>query len=104
MIGLGTGKRCLELVHAHDRNETDKKKEEGEENPERSGGRQDVDDRGMEVFPGRWQEIVGERLGNDHEPLKPHADIAKDCENKDQREAAADRFEPEKLWNREVDR
>jgi len=104
MIRLGSRKCCLEFVHAHDRNKPDKEQEEGEENAKRSGCRQDVDERGVEVFPGRRQEVVGERRGDDHESLEPHADIAKDRKKEDQREAAADRLKPEELGHREVDR
>ena len=104
MFRLGSRKCGLEFVHAHDRNKPNEEQEEGKENTKRPGRRQDVDDRGMEVFPGRGKEVVCERRGDDHESLEPHADVAKDRKNEDQREAAADGLEPEELGYSEVDR
>ena len=72
---LRSWKGGLEFAHVDDRHEADEKQEQGEEDAERAGRREDIDDRWVELTPGGGKEVAGKRRGHDDEALEPHADV-----------------------------
>src|SRR5438094_7187247 len=78
-------------------------KETGKEQAERAEVSADVHPRGPVITPTAGDKVLVERAHDDHEPLKPHADVHEDGYNEHENQVLPRAFEPEDLRRQHVE-
>src|SRR5215831_8306787 len=84
----------FDLPHRDHGEEAYEEQEASEKQTEAADKNANVKDRGIKHAPARRQKCTVQPHHNDHEALKPHADVHKDGDNKQKSHAGADLLEP----------
>lgn len=97
MVWICFWQNRFNFEHTDHWKESDEEQKEGSEQTEGADEGADIDPSRMKHSPSGWGEVTGERGGNNHEALEPHAHIWKLNDDPDPKEMCAEVFEPEEL-------